>query len=360
MALQRSSLGSSSKDELAKVENKLPRILMSPPVSPSVDNIDATREDCHGPSPLRQRHSDPDPVLYPDDPSEEVKPARTLFPYTPERRNAEQAVDKHIMAASVSTPRSRPTREEYMMALSFHSSISGRYSHNPGAYLKRARDEMDDDWTRAKRIRGTPGVTSVVKRPRLPMLLPSNKMRSPKPIALLTPKVKIIRIPRTPKMSGPRASTTQNATGRMQTPEAIRPLGNKRPEDIEYQSLEDFCPPLSTLDSGKVKGLKIDWNSSNPLNLSSDPDRHLLHEAEVVAASTLRLSCATYLCSKRRIFAARLQALKIGKEFRKTDAQQACKIDVNKASKLWIAYDKVGWFEARYFEKFLEHGMLKH
>ena len=89
------------------------------------------------------------------------------------------------------------------------------------------------------------------------------------------------------------------------------------------------------------------------LDLSNDPDRHLLHEAEVNLAATLRLSCATYLCSKRRIFQARIEALRIGKEFRKTDAQQACKIDVNKASKLWSAYEKVGWFRKEYFEKYL-------
>ena len=79
----------------------------------------------------------------------------------------------------------------------------------------------------------------------------------------------------------------------------------------------------------------------------------MLHEAEINLASTLRLTCATYLCSKRRIFEGRLRAFKNKKEFRKTDAQQACKIDVNKASKLWTAYDKVGWFNKTFLEKFL-------
>ena len=35
-------------------------------------------------------------------------------------------------------------------------------------------------------------------------------------------------------------------------------------------------------------------------------------------------------------------------EFRKTDSQKACKIDVNKASKLWSAYEKIGWFDLRF------------
>ena len=140
--------------------------------------------------------------------------------------------------------------------------------------------------------------------------------------------------------------------GRSTTPDA-RAQGTKRPEDVDYAVIPDYSPPLSTLPLNNPKSLKADWQSNNVLDLSHDPDRHVLHEAELNLAGTLRLTCATYLCSKRRIFAARLHALRIGKEFRKTDAQQACKIDVNKASKLWTAYDKVGWFNSKYFEKLL-------
>jgi hypothetical protein len=103
---------------------------------------------------------------------------------------------------------------------------------------------------------------------------------------------------------------------------------------------------------GNTKGLKADWKGQM-LDLGRDADRHVLDPAEVNLAATLRLSCATYLCSKRRIFEARLNALRIGKEFRKTDAQQACKIDVNKASKLWTAYEKVGWFKPEYFRQYI-------
>ena len=83
------------------------------------------------------------------------------------------------------------------------------------------------------------------------------------------------------------------------------------------------------------------------------PHRQLLHPDEVTLAGNLRLDCATYLTSKRRIFERRLQCLRMGKECRKTDAQQACKIDVNKASKLWTAFDKVGWLDARFMRQFL-------
>ncbi|KAF7539606.1 hypothetical protein G7Z17_g12393 [Cylindrodendrum hubeiense] len=79
----------------------------------------------------------------------------------------------------------------------------------------------------------------------------------------------------------------------------------------------------------------------------------LLHPDELTLAGNLRLDCATYLTSKRRIFERRLQCLRNGKEFRKTDAQQACKIDVNKASKLWTAFDKVGWLDAEWVRQYL-------
>jgi hypothetical protein len=130
---------------------------------------------------------------------------------------------------------------------------------------------------------------------------------------------------------------------------APRPVSAR--EDIDYNSIPDYSPPLSTL-GNNTKCLKVEWKGS-PLPLDNDSDRHLLHDAEAAAASALRLSCAQYLTSKRRIFAAKLEKLKQGKEFRKTDAQQACKIDVNKASRLWAAFDRVHWFDRRHFEQWL-------
>jgi hypothetical protein len=98
----------------------------------------------------------------------------------------------------------------------------------------------------------------------------------------------------------------------------------------------------------------VDWKGQ-PIDLSKDPHARLLHPDEVALAGNLRLDCATYLTSKRRIFERRLQCLKTGKEFRKTDAQQACKIDVNKASKLWTAFDKVGWLDAHWVRKYISN-----
>lgn len=153
-----------------------------------------------------------------------------------------------------------------------------------------------------------------------------------------------IPVARSIPSSGPSFSTPQQSRKSR--------IGTSR-EDTKYDSLTDYAPPLSTLKEKGVKEFEMDWKGQ-VLDLSNDPDKSMLDPLEVKLAATLRLSCATYLCSKRRIFEARVNALKIGKEFRKTDAQQACKIDVNKASKLWIAFDRVGWFDPVYFRKYLD------
>lgn len=122
-------------------------------------------------------------------------------------------------------------------------------------------------------------------------------------------------------------------------------------EDKDFESLDDFCPPVSSLPN-KPNSLKVDWRGA-PIDLKGDPHAYLLHPDELMLASNLRLDCATYLTSKRRIFIRRIEAFKSGKEFRKTDAQQACKIDVNKASKLWQAFDKVHWLDPSFIRKYM-------
>jgi hypothetical protein len=93
----------------------------------------------------------------------------------------------------------------------------------------------------------------------------------------------------------------------------------------------------------------VGW-TGKPLDLRNDPHPDLLHSEEFYLAGDLRLDCATYLTIKRRIFERRLQRWQ---GIRKADTQQACKIDVNKASKLWAAFHEVGWLEARWVHSFL-------
>ncbi|KAJ6436686.1 SWIRM domain-containing protein [Purpureocillium lavendulum] len=128
-------------------------------------------------------------------------------------------------------------------------------------------------------------------------------------------------------------------------------VGQASREDKTFMALPDYSPSLNTL-SHRTNCLKVDWNG-RPLDLGDDPHGYLLHPEEVTLASTLRLDCATYLTSKRRIFQRRLECLRISKEFRKTDAQKACKIDVNKASKMWTAFKTVGWLDESFMRQFL-------
>lgn len=333
------------------------RVLPSPPVSPwtshqhKVDQIAVKATEI-----VKNGDTTRDPVLYPH---AEIGEAGTsnqpLFPTTPERLRAEGLVAQHMARH----PRhcdgkiNPPTRDEYLLALSLVSNIGKIYNQNPGAYLKRAREETDTYYSKAKRICARPGMTTLPAIKIAPA--PSHASRLSKKTAPVVrpPKTKpFTRVRRTPKSSPLESALSTPTLDRLGTPE-IRGPAMKRPEDVDYHSLPDYAPPTSTLPAGNAKCLKTDWASNNPLDLSSDPDRHMLHEAEANLASTLRLTCATYLCSKRRIFEARLRAFRNKKEFRKTDAQQACKIDVNKASKLWTAYDKVGWFNKGYLERFL-------
>lgn len=330
--------------------NTTMRILPSPPVSPWLDKPYPQEAMRQGSERVERVLESRDPVLYPTSfVGPEILADQPLFPSEPSI--VDDLVAKHISMhmAQFDKKLNRPTREEYLLALSCVPKIGRIYNRNPGAYMKRTRDETEEQHWKAKRICAKPGTKALP----LVNIAPATSSRQPKRALKAAPSANpISRAKRTPKASPKGKLLADPVSGRSATPETRAPA-MKRPEDVDYNSLPDYSPPTSTLPKGNPKSLKADWPSSNLLNLSNDPDRHLLHEAELNLASTLRLSCATYLCSKRRIFEGRLNALRINKEFRKTDAQQACKIDVNKASKLWTAYDKVGWFKPEYYQHFL-------
>lgn len=137
-------------------------------------------------------------------------------------------------------------------------------------------------------------------------------------------------------------------TSPVQNSEEIRRTVTRK--DKDFNSIPDYCPALSSLIG--CGNLEIDWNY-RPRDLDNDPHASLLHPVELRLAEILRLDCATYLTSKRRIFQRRLECFRVGKKFLKTDAQRACKIDVNKTSRLWIAFRKVGWLRKGWMRRFL-------
>lgn len=205
----------------------------------------------------------------------------------------------------------------------------------------------------------------------------SARIEKPKPSSVGPAKVKVA------KAAPPRVSTRSDASivvpksessakrSRRQTstpdaslagfPQAAQPKPRTRAaptkkiddkDASEWQEIPDRCPPISSLD-GTGKKLTVQWTNANALDLSNDPDRHHLHPQEFEVAQVLRLRCNQYLANKRRIFAAKVAALQEGKEYNKTSAQTSTKIDVNKASRLWIAFDNVGWFDEKWFQQYL-------
>ena len=141
-----------------------------------------------------------------------------------------------------------------------------------------------------------------------------------------------------------------------QRPQTHSRLSTNTFEDVAYDSIPDYSPSTSTLPTGDPHILQVHWPEKAVVDLSKDPDRHMLHEAEIKLVTSLNLSCAKYLCTKRRIFQARLKALQEGREFRKSDSQKACKINSNKASKICCAFEKVGWLDKKHFLKYLDEG----
>ncbi|CCH61245.1 hypothetical protein TBLA_0E01910 [Henningerozyma blattae CBS 6284] len=118
--------------------------------------------------------------------------------------------------------------------------------------------------------------------------------------------------------------------------------------NVSWNLLPDYSPSLDTLPQNNINCLKIEWKGS-ATDLTNDPLRSQLHESELVLAQLLRLPCDLYLDSKRRLFLEKYYKVKKGLPFRRTDAQKACRIDVNKASRLYTAFEKVGWLNDRYF-----------
>ncbi|TVY54606.1 SWIRM domain-containing protein [Lachnellula suecica] len=295
---------------------------LSPPVSPATKT--------HSPdTPITTTVRDP--ILFPSTDSQGSSPSQPpLFPDD----DAQQVVNNHIQAtpANFFPPGIPPPRKaDYMKTIEFVSSVYAQAARNPRGWGNMARAQLEDDQNARRQLAGGRKYT---------------------PIAPATsggrPRAKP-QGPRTNNNGGVQKPVRQKkVVDRGMTPDG--PVKVKASADVHWSSLPDFCPPLESL--GKVNKLTCDWKGS-PKDLTDDPDVHLLHPFERELASRLRLTAAQYLASKRRIFIKRIEAYNTPKDFRKTDAQQACKIDVNKASKLWQAFEKAGWFHEKWIEKYV-------
>ncbi|POS77970.1 SWIRM domain-containing protein [Diaporthe helianthi] len=293
-----------------------------------------------------------DPILYPEAPTSPSSPLfdeRKLSP-----AEVHNAVFEHIASrGTTSLPRhvAPPKPQDYEYFLCFTENVYPLYQRDPRAWLRRNREQLlEDAKARAGRGSGYRKHQHPVIQAKPLMARPSNtiiaRATAPKHSSPQGNTTKVSKATAGPRPV--RAQTTKAARRISSTPEPRSRLVPPNREDKDFNSIPDYCPPLSSLPE-KSNLMRVDWKGA-PLDLTKDPNRHLLHPDELQLAAGLRLDCATYLTSKRRIFEARLDYYHKGKEFRKTHAQQACKIDVNKASKLHTAYERAGWFEKRWMQ----------
>ncbi|KAI0476372.1 hypothetical protein GGR56DRAFT_466800 [Xylariaceae sp. FL0804] len=323
--------------EVPRISRPLPPL--SPPISP------ALKLDDQPPNlGLGAAMSLRDPILYPLQDLAYSPPQQPLFPRD-DTSHAQRIVDDHMLArpAELFKEAAPPERTDYELVLFFRSAVMQKFKESPRSWLQRERALLLADREAAKEKNKHYRFQHILPAKPQPIRREAQRMRTSK-----DPKiVKSPQRPPRPIRSGPVPALSNNIdhfSRRVpsETPDPTpRRAAAPNRVDTDYNALPDYCPPISSLPN-KANCLKVDWKG-NPTDLSNDPDRHLLHPDELSLASNLRLNCATYLTSKRRIFIRRLECLRMGKEFRRTDAQQACKIDVNKASKLWAAFEKVGW-----------------
>ncbi|TGZ76354.1 hypothetical protein EX30DRAFT_291231, partial [Ascodesmis nigricans] len=240
-----------------------------------------------------------------------------------------------------------PSPEEYQI---FVSCAWRLVKTNPIGFLQKERQLLKFYKAKANRI-SKPSTTTTSTGSPLKRSLPASHRRekaqpTSRPIA---------RTARTHKPTPKAASARQDVDNGLPSPTSfsgspVPPASRQPREDRDFDSLPDYSPPLSTLPNPKC--LATEWRGAS-LEIRNLPAYDKLHAAEAKLASALRLTPEIYLTSKRRMFIGKIKRTQLGKEFRKTDAQKACKIDVNKASKLWTAFEKVGWLELKHIQRYL-------
>ncbi|KAI3320921.1 SWIRM domain-containing protein [Xylariaceae sp. AK1471] len=323
---------------------------LSPPISP------ATKADDHDMHVVMSASTPgQDPILYPILDITNSPQQEPLFEQV-DSPDPRRIVKEHVLARREELFKDAPPpkQDDYELVLFFQSQVMKKYLENPRSWLQRERALLIADRRAQARNRQFKFQRRIL--PAKPQAVRKEAQRE-KPAKAHAPKVTkqaAAKHPR-PIRAGPSPPTNLTkpvARVPSATPDpSSRRTGASNRADVDWNTLPDYCPPTSSLPS-KPNSLKIDWKGS-PTDLSNDPDRGLLHPDEVMLASNLRLSCAAYLTSKRRMFMRRLECLQKNKEFRRTDAQQACHIDVNKASKLWAAFEKVGWLDKAWVQPFL-------
>lgn len=330
------------KMSIAAATHPIPSNLLSPPESPETPHVMLRRS-----TPLVQSHGDvlmTDEPLLPED-GASISLDTPLFNVNEKNETGVQKQIQSIVASRHQVPsKAVPSVGDYNL---FVSTAWRLFKADPRSRLRQEKEYMNMyNNSSSVGIHKSPAMGSkrsaVTPRPRPISAVPPHQRSAARPARApkATPKVLA-----SDQFDRPQFVTPPSRSSADGTPAPRQRLTAPTREDSNFQALPDWSPPLDTLPAGN-RSLLQDWRG-NPLPIENEAYFELLHPAEAKLASTLRLTPAIYLCSKRRIFIEKVRRTKNGKEFRKTDSQKACKIDVNKASKLWTAFDKVGWFDRR-------------
>jgi hypothetical protein len=130
-----------------------------------------------------------------------------------------------------------------------------------------------------------------------------------------------------------------------------------------------YPPPNSSLDDESLLGLterrrqEARAHRMQPNNVSSAPTsvsafnaadptgaRSKLHPWEEECARRLNVTANQYLINKLLCFKRKFERTQNGEGFTKTHAQQVATIDVNKVSKMWEVWERVGWLNNFWFD----------
>lgn len=321
--------------------------IQSPPASPKPNQWNNTLPPIQSPpeSPIAQPvlPSIKDRQLFEEPTAETQQP---LFPaespridsLSPYNDKVTLPVPKHQEAKFNIFPQFKDASKQF-----FGSYREDRYSelrHIPGWRTVPIRSQEQSPVTHSQRHEAARRQVSPVFKPNK-VTKPATKPRRVTPEPRTQQKVaRSARAAMRPDTSSP----TPDMQSRKRAP------ATKKPTEPPFEEIEDFSPDPKTLNSMSAT-LSVKWKAP-PKDISGDAEVRLLHPQEVKIASDLKLPARQYLAVKRMIFRAKLEHLKMSKNFTKTAAQTTCSIDVNKTSQLYEAFDRVGWFDEHHFEKF--------
>lgn len=118
-------------------------------------------------------------------------------------------------------------------------------------------------------------------------------------------------------------------------------------------SIPNFEPSFSGIPKRQFeRAIKKTGCVPNLWNSKDFRDIELVHgidSREALIMKAFNLTPLQYADTKRRLFAEKARKTKLSIAFKKTDAQKACRIDVNKASKLHEVFESLGLLDDKLF-----------